>query len=111
MGQIAEGWWTTRGGLSAAPLMRVPWLVIPAQAGIQFLLCKRKKNWIPAYAGMTTVGVGSRVIAPDCAARMTVAVPLDPVSTHLPVLHGMTAAVSLDPVSSHLPVLHGMSSS
>ena len=33
---------------------RVPRLVIPAKAGIQFLfLPYRRKSWIPAFAGMT----------------------------------------------------------
>jgi hypothetical protein len=37
-----------------------PQLVIPAQAGIQLLLCRREaRSWIPAFAGMTKVEGGA----------------------------------------------------
>src|SRR5579875_687641 len=42
---------------------------------------------------------------------MSASLLLDPVSSHVPVLHGMSASLLLDPVSSHVPVLHGMSAS
>jgi len=44
--------------------MRIRLLVIPAKAGIQFLaldsvspLVDEKRRWIPAFAGMTGLGV------------------------------------------------------
>ena len=42
---------------------------------------------------------------------MTASSGVDPVSQHVPVLHGMTASSGVDPVSPHVPVLHGMTAS
>ena len=37
-------------------MKRAPFPVIPAKAGIQFFI-KQPRNWMPAYAGMTTEGL------------------------------------------------------
>jgi hypothetical protein len=38
-----------------------PFLVIPAKAGIQYFLTEKRKNWIPAFAGMTAKEPGRQL--------------------------------------------------